>query len=35
MTLFQSLGFSLPLIALFFGVLAFSISTAVVAVLAD
>jgi len=35
MTLFQSLGFSLPLIVLFFGVLAFSISTAVVAVLAD
>jgi hypothetical protein len=35
MTLFQSFGFSLPLIVLFFGVLALSISMAVVAVLAD
>ncbi len=35
MTLFQTLGFSLPLVLLVFGVMVLSISMAVVALLAD
>ncbi len=35
MTLFQSVGFSLPLVLLVFGVLVLSISMAVVALLSD
>jgi hypothetical protein len=35
MTLLQSLGYSLPLVLMFFGVLLLSISAALVALLAD
>lgn len=35
MSLIQSLGTSLPTLLLFFGVLLFSLSTAVIALLAD
>jgi hypothetical protein len=35
MSAFQSLGASLPVLLMFFGVLVFSVATAVVAVLAD